>query len=215
MTEIRSEVHNSKSSPPPGVASAYQSLLYTVFQRSQQADGSGMVVALTSANPGAGVSYTTRALVYELARWKFNSVAQINARAMRKLCEPSIERFQQSLSQSANNICELKSGDAPLILGDGASRWEGSWQYRKDCIDLLRKEFDYALIDCPSLKDSGDLLSMAPFLDGVILVVEANHTRRDQLQHAERAIEAAQGKILGHILNKRTYEIPDWIYRRL
>jgi succinoglycan biosynthesis transport protein ExoP len=102
-----------------------------------------------------------------------------------------------------------------LLLPVRAGRWNGSWQYRRDCIDLLRNEFDYALIDCSSLRESGDLLSVAPFVDGVILVVEANRTRRDQIQRAERAVEAAQGKLLGHVLNKRTYAIPGWIYRRL
>jgi hypothetical protein len=195
--------------------SVYQSLLYTVFQRSHEAGDGGMVVALTSATHGAGVSYVTRSLVRELAKWELNSVAQVSAKSLRKLCEPSIEMFQQSMYRSADNVCELKPPDNTLILGEKHGRWEGSRQYRRDCIDLLRKEFDYTLIDCPSLKESGDLLSMAVFLDGVILVSEANVTRREQLRQAERSIEAAHGKILGHIFNKRTYEIPDWIYRRL
>jgi hypothetical protein len=217
MTKMRSEMHKSWSSPAPGIGngSVYQSLLYTVFQRPQERDERGMVVALASANPGAGVSYITRTLVQELGKWKFNSVAQVNTRALRILCEPSIETFQQSLSRSTGNVCELKSPGTSLIFADGAGRWEGSRQCRQDCIDLLRKEFDYTIIDCPSLKESGDLLSIAAFLDGVILVVEASHTRRDQLLHSERTIEASEGKILGHILNKRTYEIPGWIYRRL
>jgi Mrp family chromosome partitioning ATPase len=58
-------------------------------------------------------------------------------------------------------------------------------------------------------------LSVAPFVDGVILVSEANKTRRGQILQAERAIETAQGKLLGHVLNKRTYPVPEWIYRRL
>jgi Mrp family chromosome partitioning ATPase len=119
------------------------------------------------------------------------------------------------MSLSSGNICDLRSSEASRSGIDGTTRWEGSRQHRRDCIDLLRREFDYTIVDCPSLKESGDVLSIAPFVDGVVLVVEANYTRRDQLQHAEHTIEAAQGNILGHILNKRTYEIPNWIYRRL
>jgi Mrp family chromosome partitioning ATPase len=105
--------------------------------------------------------------------------------------------------------------DTSLLLPEKPGRWDGSWQYRRDCINLLRTEFDYALIDCSSLKKSSDLLSVAPFVDGVILVIEANRTRREQIQHAERTIEKARGKLLGHVLNKRTYTIPAWFYRRL
>jgi Mrp family chromosome partitioning ATPase len=195
--------------------SAYHTMIYTVFQKPREKEEAGMVVALTSANPDEGVTYITRNLSHELAKCEVNSVARINARFLRRLYEPTVEVLHQSLSRSNSNICEIGHMDTSLLLPEGAGRWDGSWQYRRDCIDLLRNEFDYALINCSSLKESGDLLSVAPFVDGVILVVEANRTRREQIQHAERAIETAQGKLLGHVLNKRTYAIPEWIYRRL
>jgi hypothetical protein len=215
MTMMRNEMRDSSYSAVPGNGSVYQSLLYTVFQRPRDSNENGMVVALSSATPVAGVSYITRTLAHELAMWKSSSVAQVSIRSLRKLCEPSLEQFQQSLAQLTGNIWELRSPEALPIFADRASRWEGSRQYRRECIGLLRKEFDYTVIDCPSLKESADLLSVAAFVDGVILVSEANRTRGDQLQHAERAIEDAQGKMLGHILNKRIYEIPGWIYRML
>jgi Mrp family chromosome partitioning ATPase len=193
----------------------YHQLIYTVFQKPQEKTEAGMVVAITSANPGEGVTYLTRTLCHELAKSEINSVARINARFLRKLYEPTVEVLHRSLSRSSNNISEIGLTDTSLLLPEGAGRWDGSWQYRRDCINLLRNEFDYALVDCSSLKESSDLLSVAPFVDGVILVIEANKTRREQIQHAERTIEAAKGKLLGHVLNKRTYTIPEWIYRRL
>lgn len=216
MISTRNEMYSGSTyAGGPTGGSPFQSLLYTVFQRPREEDGRGMVVGITSADSGAGVSYVTRNLVHELGKWKVNAVAQVNVRALRNLGDPSVETFQESMSRSTGNLFELKASGAPLILADTAGRWDGSRQYRQDCIELLRREFDYAIIDCPSLKESGELLSIAPFLDGVILVVEANKTQRAQLAHVERTIEGAQGKILGHILNKRTYEIPTWVYRRI
>lgn len=214
-SEFREDTLPPESSAAP--RSVYHTLIYTVFQkpREEEQEESGVVVALTSANPGEGVTYITRALSHELAKCEINSVARINARFLRKLYEPTVEVLHQSLSKSTSNISELGLMDTSLILPEGAGRWDGSWQYRRDCIDLLRKEFDYALIDCPSLKESGDLLSVSPFVDGVILIVEANKTRREQIHHAEHVIETGQGKLVGHVLNKRTYTIPGWIYRRL
>src|SRR5215469_5968642 len=136
--------------------SVYHTLIYTVFQKPREEEESGVVIALTSANSGEGVTYITRALSHELAKCEINSVARINARFLRKLYEPTVEVLHQSLSKSTNNISELGLMDTSLLLPEGAGRWDGSWQYRRDCIDLLRKEFDYALIDCPSLKESGD-----------------------------------------------------------
>jgi hypothetical protein len=198
-----------------GSQTVYHSLIYTVFQKPREDEDQGIVVALASANPDEGVTYVTRNLVHQLASNEFTSVARINAQFLRRLHEPTLEALQQSLSSSPGNICEIRLMDTFLVPPQGGTRWEGSWQYRRDCIELLRREFDYALIDCSSLKESGDLLSLAPFVDGVILVVEANRTRREQILHAERAIESARGKIFGHVLNKRTYEVPGWIYRML
>jgi Mrp family chromosome partitioning ATPase len=217
MSKFKKEFHERAASNTTNNAkkSVYDTLIYTVFQKPHEKEDSGMVVALTSANPNEGVTYITRNLSHELAKCEVNSVARINSRFLRKLYEPSVEVLHRSLSQSDNNICEIGLMDASLLMPEGEGRWDGSWQYRRDYIGLLRNEFDYALIDCSSLRESGDVLSVAPFVDGVILVIEADRTYRDQILRAERAIETAQGKLLGHVLNKRTYTIPDWIYRKL
>ena len=71
------------------------------------------------------------------------------------------------------------------------------------------------LIDCPSLKESQDVLALAPLVDGVFLVVEANKTTKRQIAFLERTIQAAGGNSLGYLLNKRTYPIPEWAYKVL
>lgn len=195
--------------------SPFEQLLYTVFQQKDRAEGHGMVVAVTSPHRGAGVSWVTASLIHELAKNEFNSVARITSRSMRKLGEQATAVIQKSQSQPSGGFCDLNLSEAPLTHSDRSGRWEASSQYREDCVRLLRSEFDYSLIDCPSLRDSGDVLSVAPFVDGVLLVIEANRTRREQIFQAERAIEAARGTLLGHVLNKRTYEIPKWLYKQL
>ena len=198
-----------------GRSSVYDTLLYTVFQRPRDEEAQGTVIAFTAMSPGEGVSYITHTFAEELATSKFSSVARIDARALRALCHSSMETLQQSLSRSSGNLCEIEVPASTLLRPERNGRWDGSWQYRRDCINFLRTQVDYAILDCGSLKQSGDVLSVAPFVDGVILVIEAGRTRREQVSHAERTIEAAQGQILGHVLNKRTYPVPDWIYRRL
>jgi Mrp family chromosome partitioning ATPase len=56
---------------------------------------------------------------------------------------------------------------------------------------------------------------LAPGVDGVVLVVEADRTKRDQIQRAQRTIEMANGNLLGLVLNKRRYVVPRWLYRKL
>jgi Mrp family chromosome partitioning ATPase len=196
--------------------SVYQTLLYTVLQKPRDRDQGGVVIALSSSNPGEGVSYVARALLHELAKCELTSVAGVNVSFLRKLHEPTAEAIRKSISRQAPRLGDESGGDMPssrvLAVQERRGPWEGSWQYRSDCIDLLRSEFDYTIIDCPSLRESGDLLGIAPFLDGVILVVEANRTRREQPRQSEQMISAAGGTLLGYIFNKRSTEVPGWLY---
>jgi Mrp family chromosome partitioning ATPase len=200
------------------IGATYQTLLYTVFQKPRERETGGVVVALTSCNRGEGVTYVTRQLAHELGR-RDTSVACVNVNFLRRLYEPTLEAIRNTLSRSANKSSadsrDSGTGGGSLVKTERRGPWEGSWQYRRECIELLRSEFQHTIIDCPTLAHSGDLLSVAPFVDGVILVVEANRTRREQPKQAEQAITAAGGQLLGYILNKRTYEVPHWLYSRL
>lgn len=198
--------------------SIFHALLYTVFQKPRDPALGGVVIAMGSYNPREGVTFVARALLHELGRCQLNSVAGVNLSFLRKLHEPTLEAIRSSLRMNEPDQRTEGRSLAPRrrnsLMGDSVrGPWEGSWQYRRDCIELLRSEFDYSIIDCPALKVSGDLLSIAPFVDGVILVIEANRTRRDDPRQAEQCIAAAGGKVLGFILNKRTSEMPVWLDR--
>lgn len=215
----RAETIDLKLRDDNGSNSIYHTLLYTVFQKPRDSEAGGIVVAVSSANPGEGVTYVSRALLYELGKCELTSVAGVSVSFLRKLHEPTMEAIRKYVSTSSTaHAGDSSDGaviDERLALRERRGPWEGSWQYRRDCIDLLKSEFDYTIIDCPSLKESGDLLSVAPFVDGVILVIEANRTRRDEPRQAEQSIAAAGGTLLGYILNKRKEEIPNWLDRKL
>ena len=84
-----------------------------------------------------------------------------------------------------------------------------------DSVDALRVSFDNILIDCGPLHESSDAAVLASNVDGVVIVVEAGRSRRDQIVNAQRTIEQAGGKFLGFVLNKRRYPVPEWLYKRL
>ena len=82
-------------------------------------------------------------------------------------------------------------------------------------LNELRAEFDYVLIDCPSTNVSNVALSLGSVADGVVLVLKANATRKDKARGAVRDLQAAKVKVLGAVLNQRTFPIPDKIYNKL
>jgi Mrp family chromosome partitioning ATPase len=52
-------------------------------------------------------------------------------------------------------------------------------------------------------------------MDGLILVVQANRTRWEVARSATRDLESAHIRVLGAILNKQQFIIPEAIYKWL
>ncbi len=184
-----------------------EGLLSRIFQRPQQ-DGRGVVVALTSAHPQAGVSHITNALAAALAQGGDDHTMLLNGRYM-------------SAEDAGESAARLSTGGTAANLWqthrpDGSrDNWHGIQTRLANYLERLRRDYRYILIDCPSLREAEHAVVLAPLVDGVVLVVEANRTQKEQFLYADRAIKNAGGRILGHVLNKRTYVIPDWLHRKM
>src|SRR5215472_5355506 len=82
-------------------------------------------------------------------------------------------------------------------------------------LEELRSEFDYVVVDAPPLTHYSDAIGLGKMADGFVLVLEANATRREAALRISENLRAAQIRVLGAVLNKRTFPIPDAIYRNL
>jgi capsular exopolysaccharide synthesis family protein len=85
----------------------------------------------------------------------------------------------------------------------------------KDFLAIVRKEYDYVIIDTPpiiSVTDSGILGAQT---DGVLLVIQAGRTQRGIVNHATELLHQTHTKILGHVLTNIEYHLPEYIYRYL
>ncbi|MGH9594657.1 MAG: hypothetical protein ACRD5L_16320, partial [Bryobacteraceae bacterium] len=60
-----------------------------------------------------------------------------------------------------------------------------------------------------------DASLLARHADGLVLVVEAGATRREAARKIADDLRAAHMRVLGVVLNNRTYPIPERLYRRL
>jgi Mrp family chromosome partitioning ATPase len=82
-------------------------------------------------------------------------------------------------------------------------------------ITELRKEFSYVLIDAPPLNTYMDAGLFGRMADGALLVFEANSTRHHPARKAKEVLDRCGVPVLGAILNKRVFPIPETLYRRL
>jgi succinoglycan biosynthesis transport protein ExoP len=111
------------------------------------------------------------------------------------------------------------AGDKLGLITSGApvDSWQtllGSQQMQTR-ISELQREYDYVLMDVPSLSVCSDAVTLAKMSDGVILVVKAHATRREVAQQVVRELKSANVSVLGAILNERRFPIPESLYQRL
>lgn len=79
----------------------------------------------------------------------------------------------------------------------------------------LREEFDYVLIDAPPLNQYADAVALGQLADGLVVVLEADSTRRESAVNVTESLRAAHVQVLGAVLNKRSFPIPESVYRKL
>jgi capsular exopolysaccharide synthesis family protein len=82
-------------------------------------------------------------------------------------------------------------------------------------LENVREEFDYIIIDSAPLPSFAESRVLCEKVDGVVLVVESGKIRRHVALRAKKELEDAGANILGVVLNKRKYHIPEWLYKRL
>jgi len=82
-------------------------------------------------------------------------------------------------------------------------------------LDRLRDDFDYILFDAPPALESATGLAISAMADGMVLVIEAEKTRWQVAESVRDAVEKQGGNVLGVVLNKRQYHIPEFVYKRL
>jgi len=85
----------------------------------------------------------------------------------------------------------------------------------KGMVARLRDKFEYVLIDTAAVGVNPEASTLCDMVDGVVLVVRHGGTRREVLRRAKDMVERSGGRILGAVLNKRKFPIPEFLYRRL
>jgi Mrp family chromosome partitioning ATPase len=113
------------------------------------------------------------------------------------------------MRQVADNLWLVSSDLAPT---NGAAP---ALERMRACIKGLGDEFAYVVISAPPIGSSSDATLLGQLADGVVLVLEANSTRRVTAKKAKEALEAANVRLLGTVLNNRTFAIPERLYHLL
>lgn len=96
---------------------------------------------------------------------------------------------------------------------------KGPFQFESDrfraVMSSLASEFRYIIFDLPAVRETSAVPRLAGNLDGIILTIAAEQVRWEVAQSVKEKLEKSGADILGAVLNKRKYHIPEWLYNKL
>ncbi len=172
---------------------------------------------VTSSSPGEGKSVTSANLAIALAQ-NGSRVVLVSADMRRPTLERmfGMEAQRPGLAEYLGQTAELNAEKVPGIenlwlIRSGRSPANPSELLNSDRFELLIKELEredveYIIVDSPPLLSTADALSAARFVDGVIVVVDAEKTESSDLLQIRADLERSGARVLGAVLNRRKFD---------
>ena len=206
--------------PPP----SYQILKSNIIM---SAEGTGIkTLSICSPTPKEGSSTVALNLSVSLAKENGRRVVLVDANLRQASLHSSLNLpvspgFSEVIDEDADLHKGIKQSVIPnlFVLTSGINPPNPMVTFESpklgDLIQALRSEFDWIVFDCAPVNMYPDSAVLASRVDGVVLVVQAENKRAEVAIQAKEQLEKAGAKILGAVLNRRRYVIPEIIYRRL
>jgi polysaccharide biosynthesis transport protein len=190
------------------VAEAYRTLRTSLLSMVRQREIKTLMI--TSAVPGDGKSTTAANLSAVLAS-AGERVLLISA----DLRKPRIHQFFDIPNrQGLSDILEgrlppswsgNRDGDGVSVITSGPLRTNPAELLHSpmmaEVLDEQSKHYDVILVDCPPILGLADALTVAPLVDGVLLVAAPKVSRVGAVQQSREQIAQVGGRILGGVLN--------------
>jgi capsular exopolysaccharide synthesis family protein len=202
----------------------WQQLVHELFLRHEEPDL--WAIGLASATAGEGTSYVAQHLTAELARTTGWSTLLLEANLDRPAQaqghgvepDPGLRRALSDRDFPVESCLRETPVDRLRLLPAG-SPGTGSphpdWTRFPDLLQSLRSCFRAVVVDLPPVNLSTDATIIGGRLDGLVLVVEAGLCSREVIQNAVSRLRRSNSNLLGSVLNKRKFVIPEAVYRRL
>jgi len=183
------------------------------------------VLAVMGCQRDEGASTVAANLATTLSQHGDANVLLIDA----DILHPSVHQaFKTKLSPGLTDImADLSNGGTIQslpgqnlhILSAGAADGNLSEVFDSDGFTRLltsaKHSYRFIVVDVPALGDASSSVRLASLCDGVVLVIESGQLRREVVQNAREQLLKSKANVLGVVLNKRQYHVPQWLYKTL
>lgn len=179
-------------------------------------------VVFSSIDSTTDVAEVCALVARELAAQTSGNVCLVEANprspALQLLLESSdIEDRPRLVNSSARGPKSI-AGNLWLIAAKdflGSAHRRVSTAHLRVALTEIRRDFEFAILHAPLASLYSEPALLGQLSDGIILVLEANCTRRIAARKTIQSLQSANARLLGTVLNQRTFPIPEKLYRRL
>jgi Mrp family chromosome partitioning ATPase len=223
---VKPSVFTSVTAPPLGDVAREEigKLVQRIFLTSREGSAP-RAVAFCGIEHGDGASWICAQVALAVAAQGASSVCAVDA----NLRSPGLHSYLSTVNSCGLAEAVRQAGPIRkfLELGPCANLWVLSAgvvadpslmtisDRLRERVAELRAEFDFLIFDAPAFGRANDAAVLGALLDGVVLVVGAHSTRRETARKAKESLEKGNVRLLGTVLNGRTFPIPEVLYRRL
>ena len=178
----------------------------------------GYCVAFTAATNGEGVSHLVSNLAQEASRQASSRVAVLDMGGLLRQFEAEEDltfalRYLPDKQYWVLTFAKEHPGAVDPFRHAAA---QGQFSARM-CPLLIdaRKEFDFLFLDCPSFAESTLASELDICIDGYVAIVSAGKARKSNLEQMSAVLKESRAPLLGYVLNRRQYPVPNWMHRLL
>lgn len=173
----------------------------------------GSIFAFTSARRGEGVTHVVQALAKRLGVYTHSKVLVISFAELAGLSAFAIRHFEDRSQEQVPGVWLVNRDQSARSLISSTALISATLE--EEVWAALRAKFQYILIDCPALDSGSQVLSLGGQIDGTVLVVRAGFGQKREIQQAVRLLCAGPARLLGCVLNRRSFPIPRQLFRFL
>ena len=206
--------------PPGELVKLHHSLAESLYTER------GVIAQFIAPEPDTAIESVVYDLAYVSAAWLGKRVLFVNGVGMRFDMDdgPGARRTEpvmagrmnfSELEETITRVVGLELYQMRFPSMRGALELAPTLRQIPEFLDRLRSGFDLVLVASPAASDAPMGVLLSRFVDGNILVIQADHTRAPVAAELRDALSSSGGSVVGAIMTRYRSPVPRFLRRWL
>lgn len=204
--------------PHPSQMSEFAQLVNTLIGMH---DGrSGLIIVFSAASAGEGTSYVSYNVARQLTVMLDRKIAWVDAnfQSPQLRLEHDTLNFR-NLLLDPNLWRDFPVSDSLTLIPNGTQAIKPTDLLRSvnyvRLLEAFSQEFSFTIIDAPPFLDAVEVGHLAARASGLVVVIESRGLKHEVIRDGLDRVKSLDVNVLGAVLNRRVYDLPRALYKRL